>query len=215
MRTALILALLLAPTIATADYRDGEHFEITLGFMVGQRAYDKLPFGHTDGPSDLLGGRLPGVVTAGASLDDVLVYGLHWDMRLVVSHIRMTLGFDLPFPDPDAYATTRTHTIGGVDRDVAVLDVAPYELRFGLGGEIPAGIVVPFIDLIGAVHWVDLELASGPDTIRYDATRFGFSVRGGARLYVDEPVFVEVAGEAGIVGDTLWSATLAVGFSTD
>lgn len=217
---ALALAAILFPSTASADdYYDydesRDHFEITLGFMMGQRAYDDLAFIHAGGPSDLLGGKLPGVVTSGASLDDVLVYGLHWDIRAVVSYVRMTLGFDLPFPDPSAYVTTRTYTIGGVDREVTVLDVAPYELRFGLGGEIPFDVIVPFIDLIGAYHWVDMEVASGADTMRYEATRFGFSVRGGARVYLEEPAFLEFAGEAGIVGDTIWSATLAVGFATD
>lgn len=215
---ALSALFALAPALAHADdwdYDYDDHLEITLGFLAGQRAYDELPFAHAGGPSELLGGSLPAAVIAGADLDQVFVYGLHWDLRLVVSYVRMTLGFDLPFPDTSTYGSARRLTIRGEDRDVAVTDLAPYELRFGLGGEVPFGVVVPFIDLIGAVHWVDMELATGEDTVLYDATRFGFSVRAGAKIHIDEPLFLEVAGEAGIVGDTVWSATLAFGFTTE
>lgn len=217
-RARFVLAALLASTLlpASALADEGEdHLEISLGFLAGQRAYDKLPFVRAGGPSELFGGTLPASIVSGASLDEVLVYGLHWDLRVVLSYVRMTLGFDLPFADGGAFGGSRHVTVRGVERDVTLTDVSPYELRFGLGGEIPFDVIVPFVDLIGAVHWVDVELATGEDLVDYEATRFGFSVRAGAKIYLEEPLFVEVAGEAGIVGDTIWSATLAVGFTTE
>jgi hypothetical protein len=127
----------------------------------------------------------------------------------------MTMGFDLPFADLGASGAPRQYTIDGAQVDIGVGRVDPYELRFGLGVEVPVGPVVPFVDLVGAVQWVDVTLASGKDTAAYESTGFGFAARAGAQLFVDDYLFVEAAGEIGLIGATVWTATLSVGFSVN
>ena len=144
--------------------------------------------------------------------DRVTVLGVRYDLRAVVSHMRMLIGLDLPYTTFDVQASRRTYTVNGQPRQVAVQSVDPYELRFGLGGEYAFGPAVPFVDVVGAIHWVSTKLVVDQDSVKYGATGFGFAVRAGARMQLRSWFFVTVSGEIGLVGPELWSADVSAGF---
>jgi hypothetical protein len=94
---------------------------------------------------------------------------------------------------------------------VTLQALSPKELRFGIGGEIPLGVVVPFVDVIGGIHWVDAEFVVDGAKASYSALGFAFSTRAGAKLFVRKWFFAQAAGEVGMVGDLRWNVELSVG----
>ncbi len=146
--------------------------------------------------------------------DKVTVLGLRYDMRLVVSYVRMTAGFDLPYAVYRAGQTTGRYEIDGTEREVTARSLHMKALRFGIGGELPLSPVTPFADLLGSINWLNTELAVDKDRRELEATTFGFSVRAGVRLQVRRWFFASAAGEVGLSSNVLWGAELAVGFST-
>lgn len=189
-----------------------DHFEISMGFLAGQRSYTSTPFsmsssGGTDGANALV------APFQGTPYDRVNAYGLRWDARLVVSYVRMTVGYDQPFLALRLGEGEGTYPVGGVLRDVQVRGLQSHDLRFGIGGEYPIGPLAPFLDVIGYVHWVGTTLAIDGASHDYSAVTFGFAARGGFRLHVRKWFFASASGEVGLVGDERWGAELAVGFS--
>src|SRR5579883_291800 len=129
-----------------------------MGFLAGQRRYTQTPWTLNQS------GALPGTSALvdplkRAPYDNVSLFGVRYDARLVVSYVRMTVGFDLPFAATGLGDGEGRYTIGGVDRDVSVRSLHAHDLRFGIGGEYPIGPVAPFVDLMGAIHWTDTTLA--------------------------------------------------------
>lgn len=179
------------------------HFEATMGFVAGQQSYDELRFARESGPADA-----PPAALQGAPYDRTEIFGLRYDVRLVVSNVRMTAGIDFPFTSFSADSARRN--VDGGTRSVESLK--SYVLRFGIGGEYPFGPVVPFVDVLGSVHWVNTTLAFNGETTEYGASAFGFSARGGVRLQVRDWFFASLAGEVGIIGPVRWGAELSVGF---
>lgn len=189
-----------------------DHFEMTMGFLGGQRSYSDLGFGFTgDGAAASLGADKLVKPFQRAPFDKVEVLGLRYDARLVLSHIRMTAGFDFPFPRYPQAAATGQYSVGGASRTVTLQSFSMKEGRFGLGGEYAFGPVVPFVDLMGGYHWVNADLAVDGQKASYSASSFAFTLRGGARLHVKKWFFVQAAGEVGLIGDTRWNAELGVG----
>lgn len=195
----------LAPPVPTSE---PTHLEFTMGFMGGQRSYKDSSFAYDEGAGS------SHVVEAftKAPFDTATVLGLRWDLRAVVSYVRMTIGFDLPFTQLDTKKATSTFTIDGKASEVTVQSIKPYELRFGLGGEYAFGRFVPYIDLVGTIHWVDTELSVDGLAVDYSARAFGFSARAGLRIYLQDWFFATVSGEAGILGPLTWNSELSVGF---
>jgi hypothetical protein len=192
-----------AEPIAASDELWG-HFEATMGFVAGQHRYDELRFARESGPANA-----PPAALQGAPYDRTEVFGLRYDVRLVVSHVRMTAGIDFPFTSFSAESAVRD-TGAGVRR---VESLKSYVLRFGIGGEYPFGPVVPFVDVLGSVHWVSTTMLFDGESSEYGASAFGFSARAGVRLQVREWFFASLAGEVGIIGPVRWGAELYVGFS--
>lgn len=186
-----------------------DRMEFTMGFIAGERRYALSNFIPEAGAAVRAPLNEP---FRTAPFDGVPVLGLRYELRLVVSYLRLTAGLDLPFP---AYSSEpRTYTIGGTDHEVRVQSVNPYEMHFGIGGELPIGPVAPFLDVLGGVHWVRATVLV--DGARADllATSFAFSLRAGVRLQVRRWFFASLAGEAGLYGDVVWGTDLSVGFST-
>ncbi|MEZ4408985.1 MAG: hypothetical protein R3A52_21315, partial [Polyangiales bacterium] len=133
--------------------------------------------------------------------------GLRYDLRLVLSGVRMTAGVDLPFTAfgdvPQSLSDARA---------VTPRSMWSWNLRFGLGGELSFGAVTPFVDLVGAVHNASTTLTVDGAAREYAASRFGFSARGGVRVSLKRWFFVSASGEVGVVGPTTWSADVGVGF---
>lgn len=196
------------------EYAKHDHFEFTMGFLAGQRSYSNSSFKFEDGSAEGIGGG--GLVKpfTRAPFDKATVLGLRYDVRLVMSYIRMTVGFDVPFPTYKVSGTTVPEDVNGTLRQVTVQSLSAKELRFGIGAEYPFTKVAIFADLIGGVHWVDTELAIDGYKANYAATNFAFSGRAGLRGYVRKWFFVTATGEAGLVGDLIWNAELAVGFAS-
>lgn len=199
-----------APDPFASDAASREHFELTMGFLAGERRLSELTF--ASGSSDP---RAAGLVAPfqAAPFDQALVLGLRWELRLVVAHVRMTAGFDLPFTRYAVPDTTRTYGSGEGEQIVTTRSVQPWELRFGIGVEHAFGPIVPFVDLIGAVHGVDATLAiDGVGEVGYGAVGFGFSIRPGLRLMTSDWLFVQTSAQIGIGAPVIWDAELSVGF---
>lgn len=188
-----------------------DHFELTMGFLAGARRYDQESFALSKGDVAGAGGLVEPF--RNAPYDYVPVYGLRYDLRLVVSYVRMTVGVDFPFADLGGAETRATYDVGGVPSEIVVKKIRPYQLRFGIGGEVPIGRFAPFVDLIGEVDWTNTELAIAGEKVEYKANSFGFSARAGVRAYLRDWFFIAAAGEIGIVGNRFWGAELSLGFA--
>lgn len=191
----------------------GDHFEFTMGFLAGQRSYSKTSFKFEEGTAEGIGGGGLVAPFVMPPFDSTTVLGLRYDMRVVMSHIRMTVGFDLPFPTYKASDSTAVYDVNGTPRTVTVQSLSAKELRFGIGGEYAWTKVALFADLLGGVHWVDTELSIDGYKADYGAVTFAFSGRAGARAHVRKWFFAQLAGEVGIIGDVRWNAEMSVGFS--
>ena len=192
-----------------------DHFEFSMGFLMGQRSYTQTPFSLSNGGANgpVAGANSLVAPFQGAPYDRVNAYGLRWDARLVVSYVRMTVGYDQPFMSLRLGDGESMQNVGGQMRDVQVRGLSSHDLRFGIGFEYPVGPVAPFVDVLGSVRWINTTLAIDGASHDYTAVGFGFAARGGFRLHVRKWFFASASGEVGIVGDERWGAELAVGFS--
>jgi hypothetical protein len=193
------LALMAAP--AAADpVATGDHVEATMGFLVAAQDHRATGFANEGAPA-------LAAAFAGAPYDRTLGLGLRYDARAVLSHVRMTVGLDLPFT---AFAGAATTRLDG--HDVTPRSMWSYAARFGLGAEYPVGAVTPFVDLQGALQWVSATVDVDGRAVEYAATRFGFTGRAGLRVHLRRWFFVTASGEVGLIGPTRWSADVGVGF---
>jgi hypothetical protein len=195
-----VAAVLVTRAASATPGTDADHFEATMGFLAtGQ---DHRATGLSNGDAPALAAAF-----AGAPYDHALGLGLRYDARGVISHVRMTAGLDLPFSSFDRAATQRVD-----GHDVTPRSMWSWALRFGLGAEYSFGPVTPFLDLQGSAQHVTATVNVDGRALDYDAFRFGFSARAGLRVHLRRWFFVSASGELGIVGPTLWSADLGVGF---
>jgi hypothetical protein len=107
----------------------------------------------------------------------------------------------------------QSQSVGNTSRKISVQSIDPIDLRFGIGAEYPIGPVVPFVDVMGGVHWVNTTLSVDEHQVDYSASSFALSARAGARLHVRRWFFAQLAGEVGLLGDVRWGAELSVGFA--
>jgi hypothetical protein len=184
-----------------------------MGFIGGQRAYDALAFSlDSASPANQIVGasKLTKPFTV-APYDRVNMVGLRYEARVHIAYARMTAGFDLPFSVYNQTGTSGVYDIGGMTRTVTVQSLSAKEAHFGLGVEVPIGRFVPFVDVLGGVHWVNTDLTIDGASASYASTTFALTLRGGARVYMRRWFFAQVAGEAGLLGDLKWNAELSVG----
>ena len=210
-----ILALVLTVSSTARADDTNDHFEFSMGFLAGRRAYDGANFTLADGQGGKTGPWLPADVVSGGPFDSVDVYGLHWEVRLVLSYVRLTTGLDIPFSMLGPGGRTHSYGSGDSAMTLGVESIQPYELRLGLGGEVPIGPVAIFADLMGGVHWTTATVVTADDVVAYETTQFTLAPRVGVRVHVQDWLFVEGAGEVGVLGDTVFTTTLSVGFATE
>ncbi|MGC4116378.1 MAG: hypothetical protein QM765_17740 [Myxococcales bacterium] len=191
----------------------GDHIEVATGFITGSRNYRTITFG-LEGAEDPLPSTSSGRFRQ-YPYDGVLVSGVRWDLRAVVTHVRMGVGFGLPFAAVDSGRASGEVDVGGVTRQVAVQTLQPYELRFGLGGEYAFGRVALFADLLGEVHWLRTSLVVDGQRADYGVTAFRFAASAGARVALKGGFFLTATGEVGILGDVVWGAQLGAGYAFD
>jgi hypothetical protein len=222
--TLLFAVAFVAPATGWADdYRQEaldddpglgawDHFELSMGFLAGQRSYSDTPFKFAGGTEIEGAGAIlePFLATP---FDMVPAYGLRYDARLVVSYLRMTVGVDIPFAAYGNAEASGDYPVGGVERRVTVQELKPFDLRFGIGAEAPIGSVVPFVDVLGSIHWVDASIAVDDELAQFRSTSFAFSGRGGVRLHVRRWFYATASAEVGIVGDIVWGTELSLGFA--
>ncbi len=216
-RFSLLMLTMSVPLGLTLTVKDAHAAEdeaqlsFGMGFLAGGRDYASAPFALQDGPGNrYLGADTREPFTASGMFNRVSVYGLRYDTRLVVSGVRMTAGFDFPFASLGSEQTT----IGGATHTLSVTSLRPYELRFGIGYEYPLGRFVPFVDVLGGVHWTSANLQIDGQSLSYNATSFAFSTRAGVRVDLRKAFFLSLAGELGLYGDVGWGTELMVGFKT-
>lgn len=117
------------PPIDDRTIAGWDHFELSMGFLAGQHRLRNARWSNA--------ATLDPSVFAGAPFDRVEAYGLRYDLRLVVAHVRMTAGVDIPFAAYDVDAT-RT-SLEGVRTEVPELKL--FGFHFGIGAEYPIGPV--------------------------------------------------------------------------
>ena len=211
-----LMAFLVSPAPASARSKrqaraDGDHWEFTFGFVGGQRDYSSTNFAYARGD----GSQGLAEPFEKAPFDALSVVGLRWEMRAVLNHVRMTMGYDLLFSNFSANAAKGTYSVNSESMEVIPQSVNPHELRFGLGGEYPLGLVTPYADLIGAMSWSDAELSTSGKSVVYTGRSFSFAVRAGLRFSVREFFFLTTSAEYGRFGNLRWNTALSAGFHLD
>jgi hypothetical protein len=201
---------------AEPEHGLGDHIELSTGFIAGRRNYAGTSFAFHDGAA----GQLPGAgglvePLAAYPYSGVTVAGVRWDLRAVISHVRMTIGFGLPRTTFSSTQASGAYDVGGTERTVTAQSLDPYELRFGMGGEYAFGRVAIFADLLGDIHWLRTTLAVDGMQANYSATTFDFAASAGARVNLSKGFFLSAAAEVGIYGDIVWGAQLLAGFVID
>lgn len=194
------------------DIAAWDHFELSMGFIAGQRRFDYAAFG-LDSEPGVAGASELVEPFQDAPFDNLTTLGLRYDARLVAAYTRMTVGIDIPFSHFRPTEAQGTYRLGDTTRTVRVRDVSPFLLHFGIGAELPIGPLAPFVDVLGHLRWTTAELSIDGVDHTYTEHGFGFSARGGLRLHVREWFYASIAGEIGIVGDLRWGTELSVGFA--
>lgn len=215
LETLVVILVTAAPVAAfagaTAPQPGSDPWQVDMGFLGGRRQYTGAGFTPGSGaPAGAAGLVAP---FGAAPYTGVTVLGVGYDLRLVVSHVRMTLGFDLPFSRFDPAASAGTYTVNGKQTPVVPQALHGLAVRVGLGGEVPEGRFVPYADLEGTVAWTRTDLALGTRPARFYAFDFGLSVDAGIRCYLGPHMFVVASGAAGIFSDQVWTARVGVGAS--
>lgn len=188
---------------------DEAHVELELGFLAGDRSFGKIPFEQTGSGRPLAG--LDASFLA-YPLSDTFVTGPRAELRAVAPPLRVSLGWQRPYPDwqvavPDVQDVDGNG--GRVRSSVRALHTD--ELLLGLGVEAPTGVLVPFLDLVGTVHRSSVSLEVDGRAADYVSEGFSLGARGGLRLQCSEHLFVQASGLYAPTGPQTWGATLGLG----
>ncbi len=200
--------LVCFPGAGMAGDYDGNHFEITMGFITGEQDYTGTHFQRKGNTALTLAAPF-----LEKPFNRVSLHGLRYEACLVANYVRMTMGVDIPFTSYRLSDATGTYEIDGRAVEVITDDLSPFDLHFGIGGEFWMGPVAAYADLIGGVHWTDASFLVEGENLDYSALTFNFWARAGLRVHVKDWLFLAVAGEIGIVGDMKWMAELSVEFA--
>lgn len=212
MHLPLVAALLLSTAGVDQDCCDraGNHVELSFGYL-GQwsdernRALELKPSA-TD-PSGA------GAVTdpfLGAPFSSAVLAGPTLEWRAISKHIRLTVGVRFPFAAFRPSDTAQLVTLGGVQREVLVRSVSMWDLRTGVGFEVPFARVTPFLDVLGDVQTMSTQLSIDGEVASYTGRAFSLGGRVGLRYQVDH-VFLALAAEATAVGPLRLGASLQAG----
>jgi hypothetical protein len=205
-------ALLAIGGLATPAFADETlHIELTTGFRVTGHDFSDVPFALESGGGEL--GELGIAALAGDDVDGVEALGARVGVRLGLHPLRVGFGFDLP---GHANVARRSSPAGGDGSHTLRIErVSHWGFEVALGGEIPFdGYGDPggvYLDLVGSYHDIDAQLLIDGQRAVYTADTFDALLRGGVRIPVRDWLFVHVAAEVGLVGDTVWGAELGLG----
>lgn len=192
------------PRLEEAGAEEHVHLrlELTMGFAGGVGRYSEV--GLTGNPA-LPPGTFDGGPASGAGM-----VGLRYDLRLVVSFVRMTIGGDLLW---GLFDGTSPRTLDEAGTPITIADRRLFDgaLRFGLGLEANLDGVRLFADVIGVLHFVEASVERQGDAVTHRATTFSPGLRLGVRIPIVEHFFVQVAADGTPFGPSYVGGDLSVG----
>lgn len=198
---SLCLGLWSSPAFADRD----SHFDMSFSFLAGQRSYDGATFGYAEGTaSPSLGGSFSSPPFSG-----VAVAGPGGEANLVVDRVRFTIGLHRPY----ASLATEQRSLqlsGGPQVQVHKLDV--FEVRYGLGYEVPLDRFMLHADLMGTTDSLSTLLTVGDDQATYKSKNFSYSARIGGRYAINDHYYAHASAEIGLIGNIDASGYIGVGF---
>jgi len=186
-----------------------DHLEVTMGILGGFTQYSGVNFAYQkgDGPQRLI------EPFDAAPFDGGLALGMRIEMRFVASHIRSTLGIDLPFPNFTTEETTASYDVDGQPVEVTVQSLKHQTFRFGVGGEYSFGMFTPYLDVLAGIHFVESRLITDDRFVTYGNTEFGLAARLGARYALKKSFFLHGSVTGGLLGPSRALGELGIGFS--
>ncbi|MDX2010140.1 MAG: hypothetical protein SFW67_08120 [Myxococcaceae bacterium] len=182
-------------------------WELVMGFGGGLVDPSRVPLVVRDG--DAMGAA---ALTSPFGTTQLLAAGPAWEVRVVQSHARFTLGAQKPFAQFPSGSLDQDVDLGGQLARVSPRSLTWWTVRVGLGAELTFGRVTPFVDLLGDVQFGDGAVVVGATPAGYGSTSFAFVARGGLRLRLDRHLTMSLAGEVGLVGAPRFGATVLMGW---
>lgn len=148
----------------------------------------------------------------GAPFDSALLAGPALEWRVVSSKVRLTVGVRFPFTNFRPSDTAQTITVAGATHDVLVRSVSLWDLRTGIGVELPFRRVTPFIDMLGDMETLTTQLTLDGAPATYVGRAFSLGGRVGMRVQVSH-LFLVAAAEATALGPLRVGGTFQAGFA--
>lgn len=226
MHLPLVLAMTLATTCPVDD--DDvcrQQLENTRALRTYKRAHGELSFGYLGQWADETNRALTleskdappeaGRITEpflGAPYAGSIITGPMLEARTVVSQVRFTVGFRFPFANFRPSDTVQSVDLGGTQHEVLVRSMKLWDLRTGLGFELPFERVTPFIDVLGDVQFMTTQLIIDGAPATYKGNSFSLGGRVGVRVQLSH-VFLQAAAEATAVGPQRFGGSLMAGFA--
>lgn len=147
----------------------------------------------------------------GRPFNGTALVGATLETRFVCDRVRFTLGARFPFANYRPSDTAQTVIMGGQSHEVLVRSVSLWDLRTGLGFELPFRRVTPFIDVLGDVQTMSAQLTIDGVPANYTGRAFSLGGRIGARVQLSH-LFIVAAAEATALGPLRVGGTLQLGF---
>jgi hypothetical protein len=188
-------------------WQASQHFEGAFGFLGGERDLGHNAYQFT--------GRSAQRVLAPLTTDPynaLPVAGVDWELRMVVSDLRMALGAQKPFAAV-AYDPVQFQDVtDGAMHSLTPRSLNLWDVRFGLGFEHRFKAFTPYVDLIGDVQSISTDLVVDGANKSYSEWTFAFSVRAGLRFQLPHYMFIAPSAELGVYGPSRWAVTLQTGW---
>ena len=199
-----------AAAMASDVLGETAHGELEVGFFGGSRALGEAPYELVEAGDERPVAGLDDPFAA-YPLTDALVIGPRVEARFVAPPLRLGVGWQRVYPDWEPVDDHREPDGAGAPAISSVRRFTTDEARFAIGLEVPTGLVVPIVDLVGDVHLstVALEIDGVPATYRSES--FSLGGRAGLRAQVSDATFLQVSGEVSPLGPFSWGASVGVG----
>jgi len=195
------------PPAEPEPFMASQHFEIGMGFLGGERDLGRNGFA--------FGAPAQQRVLAPLTTDPynaLPVAGASWELRMVVSDLRMAVGVEKPFAavsfDPVNFSDA---TDGGM-HTLTPRSLNLWDVRFGLGFEHRFSHVAPFVDLLGDIQSISTNLNVDGANKSYQEWTWAFAVRAGVRFQLPHYMFIAPSAELGVYGPARWAVTLQTGW---
>lgn len=189
------------------------------------RCHSELSFGYlgewrdaTQGSWELSSNDAPlssaALVTpfAGAPFSGFRAAGLTLESRTVWDGVRFTVGLRWPYASFRMADTVQTVELAGESKQLLVRSLSMWEVRTGLGFELPFRRLTPFFDVLGDVQNQTASVVIDGTPTTWRATGFALGARAGVRVQVSQ-VFLVLAGEASVLGAPRYGGAFQAGLA--